>query len=86
MEPKHVVFFKYDYKTKKHERYDALVIGSREMEDHDNPVLTLVHFRHDDIASHHALIGVDWADTLERTLDVPHKDDLGNSRSTGWSA
>jgi hypothetical protein len=76
--PKHVILFKYDHKTKTHVRYDALVIGVREFEDHDEPVLNLVYFRHDDTASHHALNGVDWADTLERILDVPHEDDLEN--------
>lgn len=74
--PKHVILFTYDASTKQHERYDALVIGAREFDDHDEPVLNLVHFRHNDTASHHALNGVDWADTLERVLDVPHKDDL----------
>ena len=56
-------------------RYDALVIGRRDFDDHDRPVLNLVHFRHDDPSSHHALNGVDWSDTLERTLDVPHQSD-----------
>jgi len=74
--PKHVILFSYDAATKQHERYDALVIGSREFEDHDEPILNLVYFRHNDTASHHALNGVDWADTLERMLDVPHKYDL----------
>lgn len=74
--PKHVILFTYDASTKQHERYDALVIGAREFDDHDEPVLNLVHFRHNDTASHHALNGVDWADTLERVLDVPHQDDL----------
>jgi hypothetical protein len=73
--PKHVILFSYSPTLKTHVSYPALVIGSRELEDHDYPVLALVHFRHDDTASHHALNGVDWADTLERTLDVPHEDD-----------
>src|ERR1700685_234023 len=55
--------------------FPALVIGARDFEDHDYPLLNVVYFRHDDIASHHALGGVDWADTLTRMLDVPHEDD-----------
>lgn len=82
--PKHVILSSYDPKSKKHERYDALVIGSRELPEHTHPVLNLVHFRHDDLAAHHALSGVDWADTIDRTLDVPHKDDLQN-QSFYWT-
>lgn len=55
-------------------RHDALVIGTREFDDHDNPVLNLVHFRRDDNTSRPASSG-NWADTLERTIDVPHEDD-----------
>jgi hypothetical protein len=76
--PKHVILFNYSPTLKTYVSYDALVISSREFEDHDEPVLALVHFRHDDTASHHALNGVDWADTFERTLDVPHRDDREN--------
>lgn len=76
--PKHVILFSYSPKLRKHVRYDALVVGSRTLPDHDEFVLNLVHFRHDDVNSHHALNGVDWADTLERTLDVPHEDDKVN--------
>lgn len=74
--PKHVILFSFNPQLKAMVRYDALVIGTRDFEENDRPVLNLVHFRHDDIASHHALNGVDWADTLERTLDVPHQCDL----------
>jgi hypothetical protein len=73
--PKHVILFSYNPQLKAMVRYDALVIGTRDFEENDRPVLNLVHFRHDDIASHHCLQGVDWADTLERTLDVPHLSD-----------
>ena len=73
-----VTLMKYDAKTKTYVAYPALVIGSRAVPDHDAPVLTTVHFRHDDIASHHALTGIDWVDTLERTLDVPHEGDKVN--------
>lgn len=76
--PKHVILMSYSPTSKQHERYDALVIGAREMEEHSRPVLNLVHFRHDDPTSHHALMGIDWADTVSRTLDVPHKDDVVN--------
>lgn len=76
--PKHVILFSYSPQLKAMVRYDALVIGTRDFEENDRPVLNLVHFRHDDIASHHALNGVDWADTLERTLDVPHRCDQEN--------
>lgn len=76
--PKHVILFSYNPQLKAMVRYDALVIGTRDFEENDRPVLNLVHFRHDDIASHHCLQGVDWADTLERTLDVPHQSDVEN--------
>lgn len=76
--PKHVILVAYNPKLKKDVEYDALVVGSRELPNHDELVLNLVHFRHDDVNSHHALNGVDWADTLERTLDVPHEDDKAN--------
>lgn len=73
-----VVLHKYDASLRKHVEYPALVIGERSMEDHQHPVYALVHFQHDNLAAHHALSGVDWADTLERVLDVPHKSDLGD--------
>ena len=76
--PKHVILSTYNPATKAMVSYDALVIGSVEREDHDYPVLTTVHFRHDDVASHHALTGVDYLDTLSRTFDVAHKDDKVN--------
>jgi hypothetical protein len=76
--PKHVILFNYNPQLKAMVRYDALVIGTRDFDDHDQPVLNLVHFRHDDVTSHHALNGVDWADTLDRTLDVPHQCDREN--------
>lgn len=73
-----VILSKYDPNIKKHVEYPSLVIGERTLDDHKQPVYALVHFRHDDLAAHHALSGVDWVDTIERVLDVPHKSDLGN--------
>lgn len=78
MTPTHVFFFRYDPQTKQHVKYDALVIGSASREDHDREVLTVAFFKHDDIASHHALNGIDWADTFERVFEVPHQDDKVN--------
>ena len=74
----HVLFYQYSPITKEFERFHALVIGSRESENHDEPILHLVIYRHDKPNAHHALSGTDWADTIERVLDVPHKSDLGN--------
>lgn len=73
-----VVLHKYDPNIKKYVEYPALVIGERTLEGHTKLVYQTVHFQHDNLAAHHALSGVDWADTLERTLDVPHKSDVVN--------
>lgn len=77
--PKLVTLYLYKPSKKQGEgeyvAYPALVIGVRDFEDHDSPLLNLVYFRSDDVASHHALNGIDWADTLTRMLDVPHEDD-----------
>ena len=83
--PKHVILSTYNPATKAMVSYDALVIGSVEREDHDYPVLTTVHFRHDDVASHHALTGVDYLDTLSRTFDVALEgDEVELKRKCDW--
>jgi hypothetical protein len=71
--PGHVVLHLYHHKNKKHEQYNALVVGSRSVEGREHPVLNLVYFDHLKISAHHALNGVDWAETLERMMDVPHE-------------
>jgi len=73
--PGYVVLHLYHPKNKKHEQYHALVLSSREVEDHKNPLLTVVYFNHINTAAHHALQGVDWAETLERVMDVPSIED-----------
>jgi hypothetical protein len=55
-------------------RFDALVIGSKqENEDDQFPLLNVVYFDHLNKNAHHSLQGVDWADTCDRVLDVPHE-------------
>jgi hypothetical protein len=76
--PKHVVLFKFSPTSKKYERFDALVLQSRKFEENDHHTLNLIYFDHLNTAAHHALNGVNWADTIERMLDVPHEDDLEN--------
>jgi hypothetical protein len=83
-ESRHVLFFSYDGKVKDYVRHDALVIDSRGQDQHDRPILTVVFFKHDDPASHHAIQGVDYADCLERALDVPHREDRVN-QSFYWT-
>lgn len=78
MAPRHVILYNYSPTSRKYEAYNALVIGSAQREGDKELQLNLVHFRHDDLPAHHALSGVDWADTIDRTLDVPHKSDQGN--------
>ena len=74
--PGHVVLHLYHPKNKRHEQYHGLVVSSRELEGKEHPVLTVIYFDHLDTAAHHALNGVDWAETLDRVLDVPHEADV----------
>ena len=71
----HVILFKYNAATKEHQRFHALVVGRRKLEGHGEPVLNLVHHKPN---AHPSFQGLDWIETMERTLDVPHKSDLGN--------
>lgn len=73
--PGYVTLYRYHAKNKRHEPYHALVLSSREVEGNEHPVLTVAHFDHLNTAAHHALNGVNWADTIDRTFDVPHRDD-----------
>jgi hypothetical protein len=73
--PGYVVLHLYHHENKKHEQYDALVLNSRQFEGEEYPRLTVAYFDHLDTASHHALHGIDWADTLERVIEVPHEDE-----------
>lgn len=68
--PGHVVLHLYHAKNKRHEQYHALVLSSREVEKHVDPVLTIAYFDHLNTSAHHALQGIDWAETLDRVLDV----------------
>lgn len=76
--PTHVILHTYYPPTKRWEEFDALVIGSRTDQGTKSPMLSLVHFDHIDENAHHALSGVNWTDTIDRTLDVPHQFDVKN--------